>query len=184
MHGEPDTELEFEGFWQQAHQIRILLCEPHLSDTDTEARLDCAQLRDVAVGSEGKAKGIGARHATAHAADSRRLAVKADQAVLRQIAESGGRAGTREIILVRMKAQADRAQLLDHQSFLRRLDHAHGDVSVAAQEIVQRIGEGQFELQSGMVPAQFRQHGRQYLGAHDLARADAHGTFDGLRRQR
>ena len=62
MHGEPDTELEFEGFWQQAHQIRILLCEPHLADTDAEARLDCAQLRDVAVGSEGKAKGIGTRH--------------------------------------------------------------------------------------------------------------------------
>ena len=79
-----------------------------------------------------------------------------------------------------MKAQADGAQLLDHQSFLRRLDHAHGDVSVAAQEIVHRIGEGQFELQSGIFPAQFGQHGRQYLGAHDLARADAHRAFDGL----
>jgi hypothetical protein len=50
-----------------------------------------------------------------------------------------------------MEAETDVPHPLDHQGLLNRLDHADGDVSVAAQQILDGIGEHKLDDQLRML---------------------------------
>jgi hypothetical protein len=64
-----------------------------------------------------------------------------------EIAERGGGPRAAEIVLVGIQAETDGAELPRDQGLMHRLHHPHGDVGVAAQKIVDGIGQNQLELQ-------------------------------------
>jgi len=86
----------------------------------------------------------------------------------------------RQVIRVRVQAQFDIAHLARHQLLLAGPQHAHGDVRLAAQQILHLVAQHQFHDQSRMARAQTGQDRGQHLHAHRLAGRNAHHAHDAL----
>ena len=71
-----------------------------------------------------------------------------------------------------MEPQHDRWQPLGNQGLLSRLDHPHGDVGLALQQVVHGVGQDQLDHEARVAPTQGRQDRRQVLDADDLAGAN------------
>jgi hypothetical protein len=123
-----------------------------------------------------KAKGTGIESGDApfHGTDRRSLPVEADDAVRAQIGQAFRRSVALQIVAAGVEANRDLANTLDDELLMRRLDHADGDVGVAAQQVVDGVGEHEFEGQRGMDAAQFRQYWGKHFDTDHLAGADAH----------
>jgi len=180
MHGDPGFHRQRKRLRQYAPQGRIARRQPRLAYADAGACPYQGQLRQVAVAAPGKIfprKSVESGARIAHEGTRR---IVADDGMLRQIAQCQRRAMARQVIRVRMQAQLDIAHLARHQLLLARTQHAHGDVRLAAQQILHLIAQQQFNDQARMACAQARQYGRQHLHAHHLACRDAHDTGNAL----
>ena len=82
----------------------------------------------------------------------------------------------------RAGAERDVADLARHQLVLRRLDHADGDVGIAAQQVLDLVRGDDLDLDAGLLDAEPRRHLRQHIGRHHLAGGNAHRAFDRLDR--
>ena len=180
MHGDPGFHRQRKRLRQHAPQGRITRRQARLAHADAGARADQGQLRQVAVAAPGKVfprKSLEGRTRIAH--EGARLVV-ADDGMLRQIKQSRRRAMARQVIRVRMQAQFDLAHLARHQLLLARTQHAHGDVRLAAQQILHLVAQHQFNDQTGMAFAQAGQYRRQHFHAHHFAGRDAHDAGHAL----
>ena len=76
VHRDPDPKLEVEGRRQHALQVRVPPRQRYLANPDAKTGFDGHQMRNVAVGPEGKTDGFEAGRTLKHGADRRRLTSK------------------------------------------------------------------------------------------------------------
>ena len=124
--------------FEQPHEIRVALCKRHLADADAEACANGRQLRQIAVGAEGRAHQVDQWYALAHGPHEGALAVKADGAVLAQVLQRFRRAVRVEIAPVRVEPERYAADPAGDQSILFGCHHAHGDIGFLAQKVPRR----------------------------------------------
>src|SRR5208337_926196 len=73
------------------------------------------------------------------------VAVEADDAVMRQVRDRARLAEPGAIVAVRVEADARRADAPGDEAALRRTHHAHGDVRVAARQVLVAVGDGELD---------------------------------------
>ena len=75
-----------------------------------------------------------------------------------------------------VKTEVDRADPPRHQCVLARLHHAHRDIGLAAQQILDAAGEREFDFHGGIGATKSGEQRRQHFGADHFARGDADGS--------
>ena len=54
VHDDPKAEVDADCIRENAHEVRVAAGHRHLADADPEPSADCCELRQVAVGAQGK----------------------------------------------------------------------------------------------------------------------------------
>ena len=120
-----------------------------------------------------------AGHTWKQGADRRRLMVESNRLVIAKAFDIARHAAAFEISPMRMKAQRDAADMLNHQSFLDRHDHADRDIGIPPQQIFDGVGENKFDLEPGVALGKDRKNCRKHLRTDDLACAYPDRPLDG-----
>ncbi|XXX79033.1 hypothetical protein WMF30_09680 [Sorangium sp. So ce134] len=155
--------------------------ERELAHPDAEAGAHRGELRDVAVAAERIIARRGDEPGGGERVDDGAGAVGADEGVVRHEPRERRRGSVRgEVRLGGEEAELDAPGAAPHQAGLRRLRHAHGDIGVAAQEILGAIRGDELDLKARMSNAERGEHRGKHLGANDLAARDAHGAAVGI----
>ena len=97
----------------------------------------------------------------------------------RQVGKRARFAEARQIIAMGVKPDARRADAPRHQTALRRPHHAHGDVGVAARQILGAVGERELDGDARMLGMKGGEDRRQHFAADDVARRHPHGAAVG-----
>ena len=82
---------------------------------------------------------------------------------------------------MRVEAERDRRELFRNKRALRGREHAHGDIGVAAQQVVGGIARDDLDDELRMLATQRGKNRREVLDGDDLAGAEAYGALDRLR---
>ena len=101
-----------------------------------------------------------------------------------KIGEGAQFAEPREIVAMRVKPDARRANAARDEPALGRANHAHGNVRVAAREILVAVGDRKLHRDARIASAKAGENRRQRLRAHDLACGDANDAAIDRRRRR
>ena len=120
-----------------------------------------------------KSERLSSRASRARRTEGLAVAIEADHAMMHQIGERARRAETGAIIAVRVEADARRADAPRDEPALRRTDHAHRDVGVAARQILVAVGDGELDGDARMSRMKAGEDRGQHLAADDLARRHA-----------
>ena len=178
MHDEPCLELHYEPVCQYRENIGVAGSKRILTDTDAETGANGGKLREVAVCLQRKAHVRQAGCAGDDCPDRRRLAVIADQAVAAQIGKRGRGAAPVEVSPVGVKTERHRADMKRHQRILTGHRHAHGNIRLLPQDVLDRIGSRQLDGQIRILHMQLGKDRRQHLDTDHFAGTDAHRSAD------
>lgn len=139
MHHDPEPKVGGDLPGKDADEIRVAVGHPHLAHANAEAGADGSELREVAIDAKGKRRTAECWEALEDGADRWGFSIEADQVMTREVLQRCGRPAPFEVAAMGVQPQRDRWQALGNERFLRRLDHAHGDVGLAPQQVVHDV---------------------------------------------
>ena len=133
-------------------EVGIAGGDRRLARAETDAGPHQGELAELAVGADGEQLAGDGDGQVPDAGDLGRDAVEADQGVGEEVVDPARHAMLLQVGAVAVEDERDRADAAGEQRVLGRAGHAHGDVGVAAQQVLLPVGEDELDVDLAASP--------------------------------